>query len=47
LLDEAYVAVVQGAAFAMSPHVRISTATSQPVLKEACARIAAFCAGLK
>jgi aspartate aminotransferase len=47
LLDEAYVAVVQGAAFAMSPHVRISTATSQPVLEEACARIAAFCAGLR
>jgi aspartate aminotransferase len=47
LLDEAYVAVVQGSAFAMSPHVRISTATSQPVLEEACARIAAFCAGLR
>jgi len=47
LLDEAYVAVVQGAAFAMSPHVRISTATSQEILAAACTRIAEFCAALK
>jgi aspartate aminotransferase len=47
LMDEAYVAVVQGAAFAMSPHIRISTATSQDVLARACTRIAEFCAGLK
>ena len=47
LLDEAYVAVVQGAAFAMSPHIRISTATSESVLEKACARIAAFCADLR
>ncbi len=47
LLDEAFVAVVQGAAFAMSPHVRISTATSADVLERACARIADFCSALR
>ena len=47
LLDEAHVGVVQGAAFAMSPYIRISTATSQAVLERACARIAAFCAALR
>ncbi len=46
LLDEAFVAVVQGAAFAMSPHIRISTATSEAKLSLACDRIATFCAGL-
>jgi aspartate aminotransferase len=46
LLEEAYVGVVQGSAFAMSPHMRISTATSEPLLERACARIASFCAGL-
>ena len=30
LLNEAHVAAVQGAAFAMSPHIRISTATLRP-----------------
>jgi aspartate aminotransferase len=47
LLDEAFTGVVQGAAFAMSPHIRISTATSEAVLARACARIAEFCAGLR
>jgi aspartate aminotransferase len=47
LLDEAFVAVVQGAAFSASPHVRISTATSDAVLAAACERIAAFCDGVK
>jgi aspartate aminotransferase len=46
LLEEAGVAVVQGAAFAMSPHIRISTATSPEILSRACARIAEFCAAL-
>ncbi len=46
LLNEAHVAVVQGSAFAMSPHIRLSTATSETVLARACARIATFCAGL-
>jgi aspartate aminotransferase len=47
LLDEGFVAVVQGSAFAMSPHIRISTATSEDVLNRACARIADFCANLR
>lgn len=47
LLDEAYVGVVQGSAFAMSPHIRISTATSLPRLLEACKRLTAFCESLK
>jgi aspartate aminotransferase len=47
LLAEAHVAVVQGSAFGMSPHVRISTATSETKLAAACARIAAFCGALR
>jgi aspartate aminotransferase len=47
LLEEAYVGVVQGSAFAMSPHIRISTAASAEVLSTACARIAEFCATLR
>ena len=46
LLDETGVAVVFGAAFGLSPHFRISYATSDAILTEACARIADFCAGL-
>lgn len=46
LLEEALVAVVQGAAFAMSPHIRISTATALPRLQEACQRLAVFCKNL-
>ena len=47
LLAEAHVAVVQGAAFAMSPHIRISTATLEAVLARACTRIVDFCASLR
>jgi len=47
LLDEAGVAVVFGAAFGLSPNFRVSYATSDAVLAEACARIGAFCAGLR
>ena len=47
LLDEAHVAVVQGAAYGMSPYVRISYATDTASLKEACTRIQDFCRGLK
>ncbi|MGR3822112.1 MAG: pyridoxal phosphate-dependent aminotransferase [Salipiger marinus] len=47
LLEEAGVAVVFGAAFGLSPNFRISYATSDTVLEEACARIAAFCATLR
>jgi aspartate aminotransferase len=47
LLEEEYVGVVQGSAFALSPHIRISTAAAPEVLAEACARICAFCAALR
>ena len=46
LLDEALVAVVQGAAFGLSPYFRISYATSQEALTKACTRIQEFCASL-
>jgi aspartate aminotransferase len=46
LLDEEGVAVVFGAAFGLSPHFRVSYATSDAALTEACARIGAFCEGL-
>jgi len=47
LLNEAFTGVVQGAAFAAPGYIRISTATSEPVLAEACARITGFCASLR
>ena len=47
LLTQAHVATVQGAAFAMSPHIRISTATSDALLARACTRIAEFCETLR
>ena len=47
LLTEAHVATVQGAAFAMSPHIRISTATADELLVRACTRIADFCEALR
>ncbi|PIE16118.1 MAG: aspartate aminotransferase [Rhodobacterales bacterium] len=46
LLEETGVAVVFGAAFGLSPNFRVSYATSDEALKEACQRIQAFCAGL-
>jgi len=46
LLEETGVAVVFGAAFGVSPNFRISYATSDEVLREACARIQQFCAAL-
>ena len=46
LLDETGVAVVFGAAFGLSPNFRVSYATSDAALKEACTRIQTFCAGL-
>ena len=45
LLDETGVAVVFGAAFGLSPHFRISYATSDTVLQDAMARIRRFCEG--
>jgi aspartate aminotransferase len=47
LLDAEGVAVVQGVAFGLSPHFRISYATSTEALREACARIQRACAALK
>jgi aspartate aminotransferase len=47
LLDETGVAVVFGAAFGLSPAFRISYATSDAVLDEACRRIRSFCEGLR
>ena len=46
LLEERHVATVHGAAFGMSPHVRISYAADEATLAEACARVQAFCASL-
>ena len=47
LLEETGVAVVFGAAFGLSPAFRISYATSDAALTEACNRIKAFCAALR
>ena len=47
LLEETGVAVVFGAAFGLSPNFRVSYATSDEALREACSRIQAFCAGLR
>jgi len=46
LLEEKYVAVVQGAAYGMSPYLRISYATDTESLREACTRIQDFCRSL-
>jgi len=46
LLEEQHVAVVHGAAFGMSPFVRISYATADEVLTEAMKRVRTFCEGL-
>ena len=46
LLETEGVAVVQGEAFGLSPHFRISYATSTELLEDACRRIQRFCAAL-
>ena len=46
LLEKEGVAVVQGAAFGLSPHFRISYATDTELLREACSRIQRACASL-
>lgn len=46
LLEESGVAVVFGAAFGLSPAFRVSYATSDDALEEACRRIQSFCASL-
>jgi aspartate aminotransferase len=47
LLETEGVSVVFGAAFGLSPHFRISYATSNTLLEDACARIQRFCAAVK
>ncbi|MBC7668034.1 MAG: pyridoxal phosphate-dependent aminotransferase [Gemmatimonadaceae bacterium] len=47
LLETEGVAVVHGAAFGLSPFFRISYATANDVLEDACTRIQRFCGNLK
>jgi aspartate aminotransferase len=47
LLESEGVSVVFGAAFGLSPFFRISYATSNAVLEDACSRIQRFCASVK
>ena len=47
LLESEGVAVVHGAAFGLSPHFRISYATSTDVLEDACTRIQRACGALR
>jgi aspartate aminotransferase len=47
LLEETYVATVHGAAYGLSPYLRISTATADDALIEGCRRIHAFCDTLR
>ncbi|PWS37695.1 aspartate transaminase [Falsiroseomonas bella] len=46
LIEEKHVAVVHGAAYGMSPYIRISYATDTESLREACTRIQDFCRAL-
>jgi aspartate aminotransferase len=46
-LDDALVAAVPGNAFGLSPAFRVSYATSEAVLVEACTRIQRACSALK
>ncbi|NDV85586.1 aminotransferase class I/II-fold pyridoxal phosphate-dependent enzyme [Aurantimonas aggregata] len=46
LLEAEGVAVVHGSAFGLGPNFRISYATSEALLEEACSRIQRFCASL-
>ena len=43
LLEAEGVAVVHGEAFGLAPHFRISYATSNAILEDACHRIQRFC----
>ncbi len=45
ILEEAHVAVVAGAAFGASPHLRLSIAAGEADIKAACTRIVRFCQG--
>ncbi len=46
LLEEHHVATVQGAAYGMSPYIRVSYATDEASLRDGCTRIQTFCRGL-
>ena len=47
LLESEGVAAVHGSAFGLGPNFRISYATSNHLLEDACQRIQRFCASLK
>ena len=47
LLEQEGVAVVHGSAFGLGPNFRISYATSEALLEEACKRIQRFCSSLR
>lgn len=47
LIEEQHVVTVQGAAYGMSPYIRLSYATSMERLQTGCARLAAFCNGCR
>lgn len=47
LLEEANVAVMDGASYGMSPYMRLSFATALPDIEEGCRRIATACAKLR
>ena len=47
LLEAEGVAAVHGEAFGLSPHFRISYATSDSILEDACERIQRACAALR
>ncbi len=46
LLEEKHVGTVMGAAYGMSPYIRVSYATDTESLREACTRIQEFCRAL-
>jgi aspartate/methionine/tyrosine aminotransferase len=46
ILTDVNVAIVPGEAFGLAPYFRISYATSDAILEDACKRIHAFCASL-
>ena len=47
LLEAEGVAVVHGSAFGLGPNFRISYATSNDLLEEACEQIQRFCSSLR
>ena len=47
LLEEEGVAAVHGSAFGLGPNFRISYATSDEALEDACTRIQGFCANCR